>query len=112
MGFPNYFFAVGPNGLVLNVPYFVSVERNAASIVRRLEQKQAANARTLEVKESLHREYNDWMDTQFALHSWGHTSCTRYYRNAADRAPFLFPGNFKTYERYPEEGGIHEHDVE
>ena len=27
-GFPNYFFAVGPNGLVLNVPYFVTVEQN------------------------------------------------------------------------------------
>lgn len=102
---------VGPNGLVLNVPYFVTVEQNVASIVRLLEQKQEADARTLEVKADLHREYNAWMDSQFELYSWGNSSCTRYYRNAAGQAPFLFPGNFKTYEKFHEEGGIHEFDV-
>ena len=111
-GFPNYFFAVGPNGLVLNVPYFVTVERNVTSIVSLLEQKQDAGARAIEVKEPLHREYNEWMDTQFELYSWGNTSCTSYYRNSAGQAPFLFPGNFKTYERYHQEGGIHEYQAE
>lgn len=110
-GFPNYFFAVGPNGLVLNVPYFVTVERNVESIVGLLEQKQAAGARTLEVKEELYREYNDWMDTQFELYSWGNSSCNSYYRNAAGRAPFLFPGNFKTYEGYHAGIGLYEYNL-
>ena len=110
-GFPNYFFAVGPNGLVLNVPYFTTVERNVESIVRLLEQKQEKGARTLEVKESLHQEYNAWMDSQFELYSWGNSSCTSYYRTAAGRAPFLFPGNFKTYAQFHDEGGIHEFDL-
>ena len=52
------------------------------------------------------------MDTQFALYSWGNASCTSYYRNAAGQAPFLFPGNFKTYERYHQESGIHEYRAE
>ena len=34
--FPNYFLAVGPNGLVLNVSYFESAEQNVATIVRLL----------------------------------------------------------------------------
>jgi cyclohexanone monooxygenase len=109
--FPNFFFAVGPNGLVLNVPYFTTVERNVESIVRLLEQKQAAGAQTLEVKKTLHADYNAWMDTQFELYSWGDASCASYYRNDAGRAPFLFPGNFKTYAKLHEEGGIHEFDT-
>ena len=99
-GFPNFFFAVGPNGLVLSVPYFKTVERNVASIVSLLKEKQAAGARTLCVKPELHRSYNEWMDTQFGLYSWGSSSCNSYYRNAAGRAPFLFPGDFKTYLQF------------
>ncbi len=110
-GFPNFFFAVGPNGLVLNVPYFVTVERNVKSIVSLLLEKQRQGARALEVREDLHREYNDWMEERFALYSWGSASCDSYYRNAAGRAPFLFPGDFKTYERLHEEGGIAEYET-
>ena len=110
-GFPNYFFVAGPNGLVLNVPYFVTIERNVASIVSLLTEKQAADATTVCVKENLHRAYNEWMDTQFALYSWGSSSCNSYYRNAAGRAPFLFPGDFKTYLQFHQESGLHEFDV-
>ena len=110
-GFPNYFFAVGPNGLVLDVPYFVSVERNIESIVRLLEQKQAAGARAIAVKPEAHRAYNEWLDTQFPLYSWGSVSCNSYYRTAAGRAPFLFPGNFERYAKLHAEGGLHEYDV-
>ncbi len=110
-GFPNYFFVVGPNGLVLNVPYFVTVEKNVTSIVRLLEQKQEKGARSMEVNAEVYRGYNDWMDSQFDLYSWGNSSCTSYYRNAAGRAPFLFPGNFKTYARFHDEAGIREFDL-
>ena len=43
--FPNFFFAVGPNGLVLNVPYFMTVEQNVATIVRLLKEKQSAGVK-------------------------------------------------------------------
>lgn len=110
-GFPNYFFVVGPNALVLNVPYFKSVENNVATIVRLLEKKQADGIRTMEVREDLHEAYNDWMATQFELYSWGSASCESYYRNAAGRAPFLFPGDYKTYTAFHRESGIHEFNV-
>lgn len=109
--FPNYFFVVGPNGLVLNVPYFVTVERNVESIVRLLVEKQAEDVRSMEVKEDLYSSYNEWMDGEFDLYSWGHGSCTSYYRNEAGRAPFLFPGDFKTYDRFHSEAGLHEYDL-
>jgi cation diffusion facilitator CzcD-associated flavoprotein CzcO len=109
--FPNYFFAVGPNGLVLNVPYFVTVEKNVETIVRLLREKQAAGATSLCVKEQVHREYNDWLLGEFPKYSWGASSCNSYYRDAAGRAPFLFPGNFALYENLHSETGLHEYEL-
>ncbi len=110
-GFPNYFFAVGPNGLVLNVSYFITAERNVKSIVRRLEEKQRAGLGAIAVKPDVHREYNDWMGERFPLFSWGHESCNSYYRDASGRAPFLFPGSFDEYEALHEAGGLHEYEA-
>ncbi len=110
-GFPNYFFAVGPNGLVLNVSYFITAEKNVESIVRILCEKQAAGARAISVKPELHRAYNEWMDARFPLYSWGNESCHSYYRTAEGRAPFLFPGGFEEYAKLQEEGGLHEFDT-
>jgi cation diffusion facilitator CzcD-associated flavoprotein CzcO len=109
--FPNYFFVVGPNGLVLNVPYFITVEQNVATIVRLLKEKQKAGANAIAVKEEANREYNDWMLPRFPLYSWGHGSCNSYYRFDDGRAPFLFPGDFKTYKKLQDEGGLHEYEV-
>jgi cyclohexanone monooxygenase len=109
-GFPNYFFAAGPNGLVLNVPYFITIEKNVESIVSRLCEKQAAGARAIAVKPDVHRSYNDWMLGEFPKYSWGAESCNSYYRSADGRAPFLFPGDFKLYAKLHGESGPHEYE--
>lgn len=109
--FPNYFFAVGPNGLVLNVPYFITVEQNVATIVRLLKDKQRVGARAVDVKEDVNRQYNDWMLEQFPLYSWGNESCNSYYRFDTGRAPFLFPGDFKTYQEMQAECSLNEFDL-
>ena len=109
--FPNYFFAVGPNGLVLNVSYFITAEKNIESIVRLLTELRDRGARQIAVREEVHREYNTWMASQFPLYSWGAADCRSYYRNAAGHAPFLFPGSFKTYSRLHAESGLHEYQV-
>jgi cation diffusion facilitator CzcD-associated flavoprotein CzcO len=109
--FPNYFFAVGPNGLVLNVPYFITVEQNVATIVRLLRDKQKAGARVVDVKEDVNREYNDWMLERFPLYSWGNASCNSYYRFDNGRAPFLFPGDFKTYQQMQSECSLDEFEL-
>ena len=105
-GFPNYFFAAGPNGLVLNVPYFVTIENNLSSIVRLLCEKEAAGVASISVAPERHRAYNDWMQTRFPLFSWGHASCSSYYRTASGHAPFLFPGDFRSYAKLHEELGL------
>ena len=110
-GFPNYFFAAGPNGLVLNVPFFVTIEQNVETIVRLLVEKQKAGARSIAVKEEVNREYNDWMLPRFGDYSWGSASCNSYYRFPDGRAPFLFPGDFKTYQKLHAECGLHEFEV-
>jgi cyclohexanone monooxygenase len=110
-GFPNYFFAAGPNGLVLDAPYFVTIENNLDTIVRLLAQKQAAGARAVAAKPELHREYNDWMGTQFDQFSWAESSCNSYYRTATGRTPFLFPGDFKAYQKLHKETALNEFNV-
>ena len=111
-GFPNYFFAVGPNGLPLDAPYFVTAERNIKTIVSLLCEKQAAGARSISVNRETHRQYNDWMLEQFPRYSWASPSCSSYYTNADGRAPFLFPGRYSEYEELHEAAGLHEFDVE
>lgn len=110
-GFPNYFFAVGPNGLVLNVSYFITAERNVATIVGLLSAMRERGERTLEVKQDIFDSYNRWMDGRFERFSWGASSCNSYYTAGSRHPPFLFPGNFKEYARLHEESGLHEYDL-
>jgi cation diffusion facilitator CzcD-associated flavoprotein CzcO len=110
-GFPNYFFAVGPNGLVLNVSYFITAERNIETIVGLLDDLVQAGGKTMSVKPQVAQDYHAWMGEQFERFSWGSSDCNSYYRNASGHAPFLFPGTFKEYDALHERSGLHEYDV-
>jgi cyclohexanone monooxygenase len=109
--FPNYFFAVGPNGLVLNVSYFISAEKNVESIVRLLEDMQRQGINRMEVKQLAFDSYNDWMGGRFERFSWGSSDCNSYYRNASGHAPFLFAGNFKEYSQQHAELGLQDYQL-
>ncbi|MEP5765194.1 MAG: NAD(P)/FAD-dependent oxidoreductase [Halieaceae bacterium] len=109
--FPNYFFAVGPNGLVLNVSYFITAERNVKTIVGLLSDMRAAGLSSIEVKDSEFQSYNTWLSPRFPGFSWGAADCNSYYTNASGHAPFLFPGSFKEYKRLHEASGLHEYSV-
>ena len=74
--------------------------------MRLLKESRARGAKSIQVKASVNREYNDWMLERFPLFSWGHDSCNSYYRNADGRAPFLFPGDFKTFKQMQDETGL------
>ena len=110
-GFPNYFFAVGPNGLVLNVSFFITVELNVKTIVRLLKQKQEGDFKTITVNADKHREYNDWLQSRFGNFSWGAPSCSSYYSTATGHVPFLFAGDFKRYSEFHNECDIGEFDT-
>lgn len=110
--FPNYFFAVGPNGLPLDVPYFVTAERNIATIVGLLRDKQAAGVRSLVVKPAVSRAYNERLAERFPRYSWASPSCSSYYQDANGRTPFLFPGRFKEYAELHADSGLHEYDLQ
>lgn len=110
-GFPNYFFAVGPNGLVLNVSYFKTAEQSVATIVRLLREMCAAGAGRMEVKAEACAAYNAWMAGRFERFSWGASDCHSYYRNADGHAPFLFPGNFREFCKLHEASGLQEYEL-
>jgi cation diffusion facilitator CzcD-associated flavoprotein CzcO len=98
-GFPNYFFAMGPNALVLNAPYFRTAELNVESIVRLLTDMRERGIHAIEVRGDRCDAYCQWMDQRFPRYSWAAPDCQSYYRNAAGYPPFLFPGSFKDYRR-------------
>lgn len=98
-GFPNYFFAVGPNALVLSVSYFLTIEKSIATIVRLLREMRDAGAGRMTVKQDAFERYNAWLDTQIERFTWSADDCHSYYRNAAGHAPFLFPGDYRTFRR-------------
>jgi cyclohexanone monooxygenase len=110
-GFPNFFFAVGPNGLVLNVSYFVTAERNIATIVSLLSDLRSSGKRSLEVKNEEFITYNAALDEKFARFSWGAPDCHSYYTNKSGHASFLFPGTFTEYKKLHEQAGLHEYRV-
>lgn len=98
-GFPNYFFALGPNTLCPAASFFELAEENIRCIIRMLEGKQKAGATKLAVREGPYAKYNKWIDQEKELYSWGVASCDSYYQTADGHAPFLFPGDFKTYKQ-------------
>lgn len=110
-GFPNHFFALGPNSLVPTASFFDSAEANIGCIVRLLREKEAAGIRAIDVRESELRTYNDWIQSERESFSWGVNSCNSYYRTPAGHTPFLFPGDFTTYKQQREESGLHEFEA-
>lgn len=110
-GFPNYFFGAGPNGIVLSVTYFSSIETNVECIVRLISEMQDRAASEIAVKPELHKTYNDWLKSRFSDFSWGHSSCNSYYQTATGATPFLYPGDFKMFCEQQANCSIEEFDV-
>ena len=109
--FPNYFFAMGPNALVLNVSYLITAERNAATIVGLLAEMRERGLGSLETDAEAFDSYNRWMDGQFSQYSWGSSDCNSYYTAGSAHPPFLYPGTFKTYEKMHRAIGLQEFQV-
>ncbi len=110
-GYPNFFFGADPNGVVLSVSYFKSVEANIGYIVRLLRELEEAGASELQADEKRTREYNDWLKTQFELFAWGDNACSSYYQNADGTTPFLFPGNYKLFCQQKQASGLSEFNL-
>ena len=110
-GFPNYFWGIGPNGLVLNVSYYRTAERNVETIVRLLREMQEAGIAAVDVRRDRTEAYFEWVKTQFGKFSWGSPSCNSYYTNAEGHAPFLFPGNFKQWIELQDKVGLDDFNV-
>ena len=108
-GFPNFFYVIGPNGLMLSASYFVTVEISVEALAKLLVEKANKQINTLSVKPELHRQFNDWVATQIQKFSWGHSSCSSYYRTEAGHAPFLYPGTIKQFRKMKAEIGVHEY---
>lgn len=102
-GFPNYFFALGPNALIASTSFFDAAEINLRAIVRLLAEKQAAGARAIDVKVEACDRYNDWITEARSQFAWGIDSCTSYYRTPTGHTPFLFPGDIETFIRQRDE---------
>ncbi len=111
-GFPNYFYVIGPNGLLLSASYFVTIEICVKAMAQLLADKADQNIDTLAVKPELHEQFSDWVAANISNFSWGHSSCNSYYRSASGHAPFLYPGSIKHYKEMKAACGLHEYILE
>ncbi|MEM9175975.1 MAG: NAD(P)/FAD-dependent oxidoreductase [Myxococcota bacterium] len=102
-GFPNYFFALGPNALVASTSFFDAAEINVKAIVRLLGEKEQAGARAIDVTPEAHERYNAWIVEARSVFSWGTDACNSYYRTPTGHTPFLFPGDIATFCRQRDE---------
>ena len=110
-GFPNYFFALGPNSLIASASFFDAAAVNLACVIRILQEKEAAGARAIDVKQEQLRAYNDWISAERERYAWGVGGCNTYYQSPGGHTPFLFPGNFEVYTQQRRESGLHDFDV-
>ncbi|MFK7730167.1 MAG: flavin-containing monooxygenase [Pseudomonadales bacterium] len=111
-GFPNYFYVIGPNGLLLSASYFVTAEICAEALARLLSDKADKKVKTLSVKPELHKQFSEWVADNVSNFSWGHSSCNSYYRSESGHAPFLYPGSIKQFKQMKAECGLHEYKLE
>ena len=109
--FPNYFFGMGPNGVVLSVSYFISAETNVRCIVKLLADMRAKGVSTVDVKRQRHQQYNQWLRQNIAQFSWGSGGCVTYYKDDAGHHPFLFPGDIRTFKKQREELGLDAYEL-
>ncbi|WP_159931229.1 NAD(P)/FAD-dependent oxidoreductase [Oceanicoccus sp. KOV_DT_Chl] len=110
-GFPNYFFGMGPNAVVLSVSYFKSLEPNVACIVNLLAKMRAEGVASIDVKRDLHAQYGEWLQQNIPLFSWGSGGCNTYYQTDSGHHPFIFPGDYKTFLKQRAESGLHEYEL-
>ena len=110
-GFPNYFFALGPNSLIASASFFDAAAVNLACVIRILQEKEAAGARAIDVKEEQLRAYNDWISAERERFAWGVGACNTYYQSPGGHTPFLFPGDFEVYTAQRRESGLHDFEV-
>jgi cation diffusion facilitator CzcD-associated flavoprotein CzcO len=93
-GFPNFFLLVGPNtGLGHNSIIFM-IETQVRHIMGCLRELDAG--RTIDVKASAEREFNDWVQAKLRGTVW-QTGCRSWYLDRDGRNHTLWPGFTFTY---------------
>ena len=110
-GFPNFFFALGPNALIPSTSFFDAAEISLRCISRLLRDKQAAGAIAMDVKASTHERYAAWISTAREKYSWGASNCNSYYRTPTGHTPFLFPGDYSTFVEQRENASLADFDL-
>ena len=88
---------MGPNAVVLSVSYFKSAEANVKCIVDLLSVMCERGIKSIDVKPERHKAYNAWVVESCKQFSWGSGTCKNYYRDEDGHAPFLYPGDYKSF---------------
>ena len=110
-GFLNYFFALGPNSLILLEYLFYAAAVNLACVIWILWEKGADGARPIAVKQEQLRAYNDWISAEPERYAWVVGACNTDYQSPGGHTPLLFPGDFEVYTRQRTESGLHGFEV-
>lgn len=99
-GFPNLFMIYGPNtNIVVNGSIIFFSECSVRYIIGCLELLAKTGTQTLEVKKSVHDEFNVRVDAGNAKMAWGAPQVTSWYKNEAGRVTQNWPFALVDYWR-------------
>lgn len=99
-GFPNLFMIYGPNtNIVVNGSIIFFSECSVRYIIGCLELLAKTHAQTLEVKQSVHDEFNVKVDEGNKKMAWGAPQVTSWYKNEAGRVTQNWPFALVDYWR-------------
>ena len=86
-GFPNFYMLYGPNTNMGQIVF--NLETQSRYVVRDLKRMRRSGISAIEVKERVHRRYNDWLQSALSRTIWVNTS--NYLKSAAGKLVVPFP---------------------
>lgn len=90
-GFPNFFTLGGPNSFPGSGSIMFWLELQARYVCRTIATMLDRDYASIEVKQDVHKAYNDLIDREHAQMIWTHPGMTTYYRGESGRVVFVSP---------------------
>lgn len=110
-GFPNFFVLGGPNTGLGHTSLLLMIEASATYTVQALKAMSRHGLRSVEVKSSALRQYNDWLQRQLAGTVWSSGCRSWYLHSQSGRNHTLWPTFTWTYRRLTRQFDMSSYDV-
>jgi hypothetical protein len=95
--FPNLYLLAGPNTALGHNSAIIMIEAQIQYIAEALLYMQKNNIRTLDVKQNVHDQYNENLQSKLKNTVWQAGGCHSWYQDAKGNNTMIWPGFTWTY---------------